>query len=70
MNNHRQPDEAFEKAMADFLAKGGVIEQGAYQKSGRVEGAGGYVSPWGAKKAGRPSAADKANQPPPEEDEE
>lgn len=69
MNNHRQPDEAFEKAMADFLAKGGVIEQAAYQKSGRVEGAG-YVSPWGAKKAGRPSAADKANLPPSEEDEE
>jgi hypothetical protein len=47
-------DEAFEKAMADFLAKGGVIKQGAYRESGIVDGTG-YR--WGApKKPGRPPA--------------
>jgi hypothetical protein len=46
-------NEEFEKAMADFLAKGGVIQQGAYRETGRVEGA--FVNPWGAgRKAGRP----------------
>ena len=47
--------EEFDKAMADFLAKGGVIQQGAYRESGRVEGEN-RASPWGAKKAGRPPA--------------
>jgi hypothetical protein len=45
----------FDQAMADFLAKGGVIQQGAYRESGRVEGAD-RTSPWGVKKAGRPPA--------------
>ncbi len=50
-------------AMAEFLAKGGVIQQGEYRKSGRVEGA--PVNPWGAgKKTGRPPKTDV----PPEED--
>jgi hypothetical protein len=53
----KMKDDNFEKAMADFLAKGGVIQQAAYRESGRVEGAP-YTSPWGAKKAGRPPAAD------------
>jgi hypothetical protein len=49
--------------MAEFLAKGGVIQQGEYRKSGRVEGA--PVNPWGAgKKTGRPPKTDV----PPEED--
>ena len=47
-------NEEFEKAMADFLAKGGVIQQAAYRESGRVPGAA-YTNPWGAKKAGRPA---------------
>jgi hypothetical protein len=55
--------EQFDKAMAEFLAKGGVIQQGAYRESGRVEGA--MVNPWGAKKAGRPA---KTDVPPLEED--
>jgi hypothetical protein len=46
-----------DKAIEEFLAKGGVIQQAAYRESGRVEGAA-YTSPWGAKKAGRPPAAD------------
>ena len=49
--------EEFDKAMAEFLAKGGVIQQGAYRESGRVEGAE-RSNPWGAKKAGRPPATD------------
>jgi hypothetical protein len=43
-------------AMAEFLANGGVIQQGAYRESGRVEGAD-RSNMWGAKKAGRPPAA-------------
>jgi len=42
--------------MAEFLANGGVIQQGAYRESGRVEGAD-RSNMWGAKKAGRPPAA-------------
>jgi len=48
--------EQFDKAMAEFLANGGVIQQGAYRESGRVEGA--IVNAWGAKKAGRPAKTD------------
>lgn len=55
--------EEFDKAMAEFFAKGGVIQQAAYRESGRVEGA--STSPWGAKKAGRPT---KTNEPTPEQD--
>lgn len=45
-----------DQAMADFLAKGGVIQQAAYRESGRVEGA---VPSWGvSKKAGRPPKSD------------
>lgn len=43
-----------DKAMAEFLANGGVIQKGAYRQSGRVEGAP-YSNPWGAKKPGRPA---------------
>jgi hypothetical protein len=43
-------------AMAEFLANGGVIQQGAYRESGRVEGAD-RSNMWGGKKAGRPPAA-------------
>jgi hypothetical protein len=39
-------------AMAEFLAKGGVIQQGAYRESGRVEGAPPKNS-WGAGKKGK-----------------
>ena len=39
-----------DKAMAEFLANGGVIQQVAYKESGRVEGAG-ASSFWGAKKS-------------------
>jgi len=53
-------------AMAEFLANGGVIQQGAYRESGRVEGAV-ASSPWGAKKAGRPPATAKVET---DEDEE
>lgn len=49
-------DKNIDQAMADFLAKGGVIQQAAYRESGRVEGA--FVNPWGAKKAGRPAKTD------------
>jgi hypothetical protein len=55
---------ASDLAMAEFLAKGGVIQKAAYRESGRVEGAA-YTNTWGAKKAGRPP---KADVPPPEED--
>ena len=43
-----------DKAIADFLANGGVIQKGAYRQSGRVEGAP-YSNPWGARKPGRPA---------------
>jgi hypothetical protein len=46
-----------DKAVAEFLAKGGVIQHGAYRESGRVEGAE-RPNTWGTKKAGRPPAAD------------
>jgi hypothetical protein len=46
--------------MADFLAKGGVIQQAAYRESGRVEGAA-PTNAWGSgKKAGRPPANTKS----------
>ena len=51
----------YDKAIEEFLAKGGVIQQGAYRESGRVEGA--VKSPWGAKKAGRPPASEKTDLP-------
>jgi hypothetical protein len=54
-------DENFKKAMADFLAKGGVIQQAAYRESGRVEGAT-PTNAWGSgKKAGRPPASAKTD---------
>jgi len=40
--------------LAEFLAKGGKIQQGAYKESGRVEGA--KFNPWGTRKPGRPAA--------------
>jgi hypothetical protein len=47
------------KAIEEFLAKGGKIQYGAFRESGRVEGAE-PTNPWGArKKAGRPAAEDK-----------
>jgi hypothetical protein len=52
MNNN------LDTAIAEFLAKGGVIQQGAYRESGRVEGAV-PTSPWGTKKSGRPPATEK-----------
>jgi hypothetical protein len=53
-------DENFKKAMADFLAKGGVIQQAAYRESGRVEGAAPTNAWGGGKKAGRPPANTKS----------
>ena len=48
-------NEQRDAAMAEFLAKGGVIQQVAVGVSGRVEGA--SYSAWGApRKAGRPAA--------------
>ena len=44
MNNEKS-----EKAIAEFIANGGVIHKAAYRESGRVEGAP-YSSPWGAGK--------------------
>jgi hypothetical protein len=41
-----------DKAIAEFLAKGGVIQQAAYRQSGRVEGE--LSNPWGSRKPGRP----------------
>jgi len=49
--------EESDKALAEFLANGGVIQQAAYRESGRVPGAP-PASPWGAKKPGRPPASD------------
>jgi hypothetical protein len=47
--------EQRDAAMAEFLAKGGTIQQVAPGISGRVEGA--SYSAWGApRKAGRPAA--------------
>ena len=47
--------EQRDAAMAEFLAKGGVIQQVANGVSGRVEGV--SYSAWGApRKAGRPAA--------------
>ena len=60
--------EQRDAAMAEFLAKGGVIQQVANGVSGRVEGV--SYSAWGApRKAGRP-AAEKSIAPieEPEED--
>jgi hypothetical protein len=49
MAQQRRVDkEMHDKAMADFLAKGGVIQQVANNVSGRVEGA--SYSAWGAPK--------------------
>ena len=63
--------EEHDKAIAEFLANGGKIQYGAYRESGRVEGAV-PIGPWGARKAGRPSAASKEELPPAdvEEDDE
>jgi hypothetical protein len=55
--------EKIDKAVEEFLARGGVIQQAAYRESGRVEGA--STSPWGAKKAGRPAKTDEVS---PEDD--
>ena len=54
--------------MAEFLAKGGVIQQVANGVSGRVEGV--SYSAWGApRKAGRPAAEKSiASTEEPEED--
>ena len=60
--------EQRDTAMAEFLARGGVIQQVANGVSGRVEGV--SYSAWGApRKAGRP-AAEKSIAPTeePEED--
>jgi hypothetical protein len=49
-----QEQEQRDAALAEFLAKGGVIQQVAVGVSGRVEGSG--YSAWGApRKAGRPA---------------
>jgi hypothetical protein len=53
---------ATDAALAEFLAKGGVIQQLRPNQSGRVEGE--SYSPWAKKK---PSTSPLAN--PPEEDE-
>ena len=53
--------------MAEFLAKGGKIQQVANGVSGRVEGA--SYSAWGApRKAGRPAAEKSIATIEPEED--
>jgi len=60
--------EQRDTAMAEFLARGGTIQQVATGVSGRVEGV--SYSAWGApRKAGRP-AAEKSTAPTeePEED--
>lgn len=41
-----------DNAIAEFLAKGGVIQQAAYRQSGRVEGE--LTNPWASRKPGRP----------------
>jgi hypothetical protein len=46
-------------AIAEFLAKGGVIQQAAYKESGIVEGT--YSSPW---KSGKRIASTVAELPP------
>ena len=60
MAQQRRADkEMHEKAMADFIAKGGVIQKVANNVSGRVEGA--SYSAWGApkkKKAGEEPTID------------
>jgi hypothetical protein len=43
-------------AMAEFLANGGVIQQGAYRESGLIEGVPRSNS-WGARKPKQPAAA-------------
>lgn len=55
-------------AIAEFLAKGGVIQQGAYKESGRVDGA--IKNPWGSRKAGRPVKTDEVPTLQPDEDNE
>jgi len=45
-------------AIAEFLAKGGVIQQAAYKESGIVEGT--YSSPW---KSGKRMASTVAELP-------
>jgi hypothetical protein len=60
-------NEQSEREMAEFIAKGGVIQKAAYRESGRVEGAP-YSSPWGAgKKAVKPPVA-TSTEPPVKED--
>ena len=58
--------EESDKALADFFAKGGTVQQIPFRVSGRVEGA--TTHSWGAKKAGRPSSTDV--KPPTEIDED
>lgn len=54
MSDDKQPDP-----IAEFLAKGGKIQQIASGVSGRVEGS--PTSAWGApRRAGRPAQADVA----------
>lgn len=55
-NSQKAPqDPEVDAAIAEFLAKGGKIQQCAVNASGRVEGSG--YSAWGApRKAGRPPA--------------
>jgi hypothetical protein len=59
--------EENDKALADFFAKGGTVQQIPFRASGRVEGAV-PNKVWGAKKPGRPAVADV--DPTVEEDEE
>lgn len=58
----QEEQAAVDRAIEEFLAKGGKITQCAYGKSGRVEGE--SYSSWSKKK---PSTSPLAN--PPEEDE-
>jgi hypothetical protein len=58
-----------DKALADFFAKGGIVQQIPFRASGRVEGAV-PNKVWGAKKAGRPSSADVETPTEIDEDEE
>jgi hypothetical protein len=51
---NKRLNEASDAALAEFLAKGGVVQQIATGVSGRAEGDTG--SAWGKPKAGRPPA--------------
>jgi hypothetical protein len=52
---NKRLNEASDAAMAEFLAKGGVVQQIATGVSGRPEGES-VASAWGRPKAGRPPA--------------